>query len=175
MRVLFIIAGLLAAALVVAAAVALVGYRQAFPNPSSEIVQLTPEKRVAIGRLRAETKFGPHDFPPLGYTGAATSEDGAIATAAIDEMLDGVLAKPNGPLEAEAVIPLVGTAMRKVGRLETEDRDRAADYVVEAWYLLGFKGATGRFAHGAAYPRPPGYLEPLPPGWNSPTEPRPMG
>jgi hypothetical protein len=175
MRVLFVIGGLLAAALVVTAAVAFVRYRQAFPAPSSEVVQLTPEKRAAIGRLRAEVKFGPHNFPPLGYTGAATPEDRALATAAVDEMLDGVLAKPNGPLEAKAVIPLVGIAMRKVGRLETEDRDRTADYIVEAWYLLGFKGATGRFAHGAAYPRPPGYLEPLPPGWKSPTEPRPIG
>lgn len=90
-------------------------------------------------------------------------------------MLDGVLANPNGPLEASAVAPLVSIAMRRVGRLETEDRDRTADYVIEVWYLLGFKGATGRFAHGAAYPRPPGYLEPLPPGWKSPTEPRPKG
>lgn len=175
MRVFFIIAGLLALVLVVAAAFALVRYRQAFPGSSSEIVQLTPEKRAAIGRLRAEVKFRPHDFPPLGYTGVATPEDGAIATAAVDEMLDGVLAKPDGPLEAKAVIPLVGTAVRKVAWLETEDRDRTADYVIEVWYLLGFKGATGRFSHGAAFPRPQGYVEPLPPGWKSPTEPRPIG
>jgi hypothetical protein len=175
MRTLFIIGSLLAAALVVAAVVAFIRYRQAFPTPSAEVVQLTPEKRAAIARLRAEPKFVPHDFPPLGYTGAATPEDGAVATAAVDEMLDGVLAKPNGPLEAKAVIPLIGIAMRKVGVLETEDRDRTADYMVEAWYLLGFKGATGRFAHGAAFPRAPGYLEPLPPGWKSPTEPRQIG
>lgn len=175
MRVLFIVAGIAAIALAAAAAVAFIRYRQAFPAPSSEVVQLTAEKRAAISRLRAEAKFGPHDFPPLGYTGAPTLHDRAIATAAVDEMLDGVLAKPDGPLEAKAVIELVGIAMRKVDRLETEDRDRAADYMVEAWYLLGFKGATGRFAYGAAYPRPPGHLEPLPPGWKSPTEPRPIG
>ena len=36
------------------------------------------------------------------------------------------------PLEAKAVIPLMGTAIRKVAWLETEDRDRTADYVIEA-------------------------------------------
>lgn len=174
-KVLLIIGGVVAVALTAAAAVAFVRYRQAFPAPSSEVVQLTAEKRAAIRRLRAEAKFGPHEFPPLGYTGVPTPEDRAIATAAVDEMLDAVLARPDGPLEAKAVIDLVGVAIRKVDRLETEDRDRAADYMVEAWYFLGFKGATGRFAYGPAYPRPPGYLEPLPPGWKSPTEPRPIG
>jgi len=35
------------------------------------------------------------------------------------------------------VIELVGVAMPKVDPLETEDRDRAADDMVEAWRLLG--------------------------------------
>lgn len=174
MRLLFIMGGIVAVLIVAAATVAFVRNRQAFPAPSSEVIQLTAEKRAAIGRLRAEAKFGPHDFPPLGYTGVPTAQDRAVATAAVDGMLDAVLAKPDGPLEAEDVIDLISDAMRKVYWLETEDRERAGDYMVEAWYLLGFRGATGQFAPGAAYPRPPGYLEPLPPGWKSPTEPRPI-
>src|SRR3990167_4651063 len=98
MRVFFIIGGILAAVLVAVATLGFVRYRQAFPTPSSEVVQLTPERRVAIGRLRVEAKFGPHNFPPLGYTGAATPRDRAIASAAVDEMLEGVLARPDGPL-----------------------------------------------------------------------------
>ena len=58
--------------------------------------------------------------------------------------------------------------------LETEDRDRAQGYMLEIWYILGFKGATGLFAYGAAYSKPVGYGEPLPPGWTGPDKPRPI-
>ncbi|WP_157460994.1 MULTISPECIES: hypothetical protein [Bradyrhizobium] len=57
-------------------------YSQLFPAPSNEVVQLTPEKRSVLERLRAEAKFQPHQFPPLGYTGAETPEDRARATGA---------------------------------------------------------------------------------------------
>jgi len=65
--------------------------------------------------------------------------------------------------------------MKPIKLLATEDRERAMGYMLEIWYLLGFKGATGRFAYGSAFQNPPGYGEPLPPGWRSPTEPRPIG
>jgi hypothetical protein len=174
MRPFVVIAGLFALVLVGGAAIAFLGYRQSFPKASSEVVDFTPERRAAIARLRAEQKFRPHDFPPLGYTGSATPRDSDVATAAVDEMLDAVLRQPDGPLQAKTVSRLIARAMDHVNLLETEDRDRAGDYMLEAWYLLGFKGATGRFAYGPAFPRPPGYEEPLPPGWKSPTEPRPI-
>ena len=60
--------------------------------------------------------------------------------------------------------------MKRVNLLETEDRDRTAGYMIEIWYILGFKGATGQFAYGSAFPVPHGYAESLPPGWKSPTE-----
>jgi hypothetical protein len=69
----------------------------------------------------------------------------------------------------------IGEATKKVDYLETEDRERTAGYLIEIWYILGFKGSTGRFAYGAGFPLPPGYGEPLPPGWKSPTEPRVIG
>lgn len=150
-------------------------YIQLFPEPSSEVVQLTPEKRVLLEKLRKETKFQPHRFPPLGYTGAESSEDAARATAAVDRVIDAVLAQSNGPVAARTVSRLIGNAMRRVFWLATEDRDRTADYLLEIWYILGFKGATGQFAHGAAYPRPAGYAEPLPPGWTAPDQPRDFG
>jgi len=65
--------------------------------------------------------------------------------------------------------------MKAVDLLETEDRDRTQDYLLEIWYILGFKGATGRFAYGSAFVPPKGYGEPLPPGWTSPDHPRPIG
>ena len=147
-------------------------YSQLFPEPSTEVVQLTPEKRATLERLRKEAKFRPHDLPPRGYTGAETPEDSARATAAIDRVIDAVLAQPNGPVAARTVSRLIGNAMRRVFWLATEDRARTADYLVEIWYILGFKGATGQFAYGNAYSKPAGYAEPLPPGWTSPDHPR---
>ncbi len=44
--------------------------------------------------------------------------------------------------------------------------------MLEIWYILGFKGATGLFAYGSAYPKSVGYGEPLPPGWAAPDKPR---
>ena len=146
-----------------------------FPTMSSEVVQLTPEKRRNLEALRAEHKFQPNDYPPLGYTGMATPEDERTATEAVDHVIDQILAAPNGPRTASDVSGQIGKAMKKVDYLETEDRDRTSGYLIEIWYILGFKGATGRFAYGSGFPIPPGYGEPLPPGWKSPTEPRVIG
>ena len=90
-------------------------------------------------------------------------------------VIDAVLAQPNGPIQAKVVSDLIGHGMKAVNELDTEDRDRTGWYLIEVWYLLGFKGATGRFAYGSAYPIPHGYGEPLPPGWDAPDKPRPIG
>ena len=175
MRVWLVAGVVLALALIGVAAFAAWRYRQAFPDVSAEVVQLTPDARARLERLRGEAKFGPHDYPPLGYTGAATPDARALASSAVDDVIDGVLSRDDGPVAARTVSDLIGRGMRRVDQLETEDRDRAADYMLEVWYLLGFTGATGRFAHGAAFPRPAGHAVPLPPGWKRPDEPRPIG
>jgi hypothetical protein len=146
-----------------------------FPATSSEVVQLTPEKRHLLEALRTEHKFQPNDYPPLGYTGMATPEDEHTATEAVNDVIDNILAAPDGPRSASEVSDQLGKAMKKVDYLETEDRDRTSGYLIEIWYILGFKGSTGRFAYGAAFPMPPGYGEPLPPGWKSPMQPRVIG
>jgi len=149
-------------------------YSRLFPAPSTEIVELTPEKRTLLQRLRAENKFQPHDYPPLGYTGAETPEDRARATAAVNGVIDAILARPNGPIHAKEVSGRIAEGLRQVTTLATEDRERTQGYMLEIWYTLGFKGATGHFAYGAAYARPDGYSEPLPPGWIAPDKPRPI-
>lgn len=146
-----------------------------FPSPSAEIVQLTPENRALLHRLRAEIKFQAHDWPPFGYTGATKAEDHAQATAAINKLIDAVLARSDEPLSGSAISALIGSAIWDVDTLETEDRDRAYDYMLEVWYVLGFKGPTGHFDAGSAYPIPPGYSEPLPAGWLAPDKPRRIG
>ncbi|WP_143062749.1 hypothetical protein [Bradyrhizobium sp. OK095] len=149
-------------------------YAQLFPEPSTEVVQLAPEKRTLLERLRRETKFQPHRFPPRGYTGAETPEDRTRATDAVNGVIDAVLARPDGPVQAREVSRLIGKGLRRVFWLATEDRDRTGEYLVEVWYILGFKGATGQFVYGTAYSRPAGYSEPLPPGWTAPDQPRPI-
>ena len=170
---------LIACVVLAVAVVAFLGFRlwqfsRLWPRASAEVVQLTPEKRDLLVRLRAETKFLPHDYPPLGYTGAATPADRVQATSAVDGVINGVLAWPNGPIHAKAVSNLIGSGVNAVNMLETEDRDRTYGYMIEIWYILGFKGATGHFAYGSAYPAPQGYAEPLPPGWTAPDKPRPI-
>jgi hypothetical protein len=137
-------------------------------------VQLDAQKRETLSRLRNEEKFGPDDYPPLGYTGIATPEEGIVARSAVNDMLDAILSRENGPVPANMVSKLIRRGMKRVNQLETEDRDRTSDDMVEIWYILGFKGATGQFAYGSAFPKPPSYGEPLPRGWKSPTEPRPI-
>lgn len=168
---------LYAAAALAILLVAFLGFRawqiaQLWPPTSTEIVELTPEKRLLLEQLKAEAKFGPHHYPPLGYIGAATPADRAQATAAVNGVIDAILARPDGPLRARTVSGFIGTGLDTVDMLETEDRDRTQGYMLEVWYLLGFKGATGHFAYGAASPRPPGYSERLPPGWTAPDKPR---
>lgn len=148
-------------------------FSKLWPKASTEITELTPSKRALLLKLRAEHKFQPHDYPPLGYTGAETPEDAATGSRAVDGVIDAVLARPDGPLPAKVVSHLIGRGLRPVKPLATEDRDRAQGYMLEIWYLLGYRGATGRFAYGSYDKPPPGYGEPLPPGWSSPTQPRP--
>jgi len=172
MRYLLILVGILALGALAFAGMLYWKYTRLFPEPSNEVVQFTPEKRAFLENLRKEAKFQAHRLSPHGYTGAETPEDGARATNAVNGVIDAVLAQPDGPLAARTLSSLIGKAMRQVFWLATEDRDRTAEYLLEIWYILGFKLATGQFAHGAAYPRPAGYSEPLPPGWTAPDQPR---
>lgn len=175
MRTIVIVIGSVLLVLGAAGAVAWWQYSGLFPKTSDEIVILDAHKREVLNLLREEEKFEPHDFPPLGYTGVATPAEGATARSAVNNVLDTILARANGPISAQLVSDLIGKEMKRVRYLETEDRYRTTDYMIELWYVLGFRGATGRFAHGAAFQVPPGYSEPLPPGWKSPTDPRPFG
>src|SRR6185503_13950496 len=77
--------------------------------------------------------------------------------------LDAMLARSDRPVSGREVSALIGKAVQDVDLLETEDRDRAYGYTLEVWYILGFKGPTGQFSAGSAYPKPDGYSQPLPP------------
>lgn len=146
-----------------------------FPPVSNERVTLSSDMRTQLLELRRERKFQPNDYPPLGYTGTESPDEEAEAVSAVDRVIDGVLSSPEGLVTARRASDLIGRSMRAVDALPTEDRDRTAGYMLEVWYILGFRGATGQFAYGEGYSRPAGYAEPLPSGWTSPTQPRPIG
>lgn len=175
MRPTFIILSILLFAVIAGGATAWSNYSRLFPKPSSETVHLDAQRRKALIQLRNEEKFEPDDYPPLGYTGVATPEEGVVARSVVNDVLDAILSRQDGPIEAKSVSGLIGRGMKRVNLLETEDRDRTSDYMIEIWYILGFKGSTGQFAYGSAFLKPPGYGEPLPRGWKSPSEPRPIG
>lgn len=97
------------------------------------------------------------------------------ATDAVNGVIDAVLAQPDGPVQARDISRLIGKALSRVFWLATEDRDRTGGYLIEVWYILGFKGATGQFVSGTAYSIADGYSEPLPLGWTTANQPRPVG
>ena len=150
-------------------------YSSIFPKRSQETVQLDAKKQQALINLKDEKMFEPHNYPPLGYTGVATPDDGAIARATVNDVIGSILLRGDGPIAAPTVSGLIRRGMKRVNQLETEDRDRTADYMIEVWYLLEFKGSTGEFAYGSAFRARKGYGERLPPEWKSPTEPRMIG
>lgn len=144
-----------------------------YPRPTTETVDFTPAKRERLVALRNETKFQPHDYPPLGYTGAAPDCADKLPLV-IDRFIDAILRYPDGALRSKSVITLIPRTIRAIQFCETEDRDRAIGYILEVWYILGFCGSTGQFGHGSAYMVPEGYGEPLPTGWAAPDKPRPV-
>ena len=141
---------------------------------STETIVLTPEARSRLVALRAEQKFQAHDYPPLGYTGAARLQDELNPTAAVNGFIDDVLAGSNFSIAAADVRKNAFRHLARLERLDTEDRDRAYDYVLDVWYTLGFRGALTRIQPGSGFPIPDGYAEPLPAGWISPSQPRPI-
>lgn len=139
---------------------------------------LTTTKRARLQALRAEDKLRSNDWPPLGYAGPETPEDGAIVTLTINAVLDEILKLPDGPVTASAISPLLLRADDHVaGTLLTADREQVWGYMLEIWWTLGFKGRIDPSAPppGEFYAPPEGFGESLPPGWTSPLSPRPVG
>lgn len=173
---------LVAAGCLIVFAVAGVGWAilrldSAYPAVTEERVTVTPENRCLLVQLRQEAKFEPHDFPPLGYAGPATPEDAMIMNRAVNGFLDAILAVRGSELAGRDVSSKMKRPIDSVFWLETADRNRVYEYLLEAWYILGFRGATGHFfartnAEGRASSE---FVETLPPGWRSPTEPRLVG
>ena len=107
----------------------------------------TPETTWAtLAMLRREPKFVPHEYPPLGYTGPDTPEDLEPLTEIVDQAIDGSLALRAEALSASILRPILVQAQQQADMFATEDRDRVWGYMLEIWYIVGFRvslfGAT---------------------------------
>ena len=133
----------------------------------------TPETTWAtLAMLRREPKFVPHEYPPLGYTGPDTPEDLEPLTEIVDQAIDGSLALRAEALSASILRPILVQAQQQADMFATEDRDRVWGYMLEIWYIVGFRVSLFGATYGTYFQVPDGYGEPLPPGWNAPDQPR---
>lgn len=99
---------------------------------------LSNVNRAELIDLRSQDKFQPDLL--AGYTGADLPEDVAPLNAAVNDLIDAVLARPDGPLNDSEVRELIEMAVGAVDLFATEDRERAYRYIGIIWSTLGFDG-----------------------------------
>ena len=126
--------------------------------------------RAQLRALRDEDKFhADADLSPP-YPGPKGPKNRAALSAIVDAVIDDILAEDDGPLEASDVAGRLGVAIGAASKRPAADAARLHGYLIEIWYVLGYRSATGYFP--AADDAPEGWSEPLPPGWTAPDRPR---
>lgn len=137
------------------------------PEPLYEETALLGEAvRERLQALREEDKF----WADGTYAGPKGPKNRATLSGWVDGILDDILAEPDGPLEASDVAGRLGIAIGAASKRPAADQDRLHGYLIEIWYILGYRSATGYFPPSDAAPE--GWSEPLPPGWEAPDRPR---
>ncbi len=135
-----------------------------------EQAALGPDLRARLQALRDENKFHPDDTIEPPYAGPKGPKNRASLSAFVDGVLDDILGEPDGPLEASDVAGRLGVAIGAASKRPAADVARLHGYLIEIWYILGYRSPTGYFPPSDAAPQ--GWGEPLPPGWASPAAPR---
>jgi len=135
-----------------------------------ETARLDHTVRARLRALRDEDKFQPDDTLSPPYPGPRGPNNRAALSGFVDTLIDDILAEADGPLEASDVAGRLGIAIGAASRRPAADVARLHGYLIEVWYILGYRSATGYFP--ASDDAPPGWGEPLPPGWASPDRPR---
>lgn len=143
------------------------------PRPQAlyeETAVLGGEVRVKLQALRDEAKFHADVAIVPPYAGPKGPKNRASLSAFVDGVIDDILNEPDGPLEASDVAGRLGLAIGAASKRPHADQDRLHGYLIEIWYILGYRSATGYFPPSEAAPE--GWSEPLPPGWTDPDQPR---
>lgn len=99
---------------------------------------LSQNIRAELSILRSQDKFRPHLLS--GYVGADSQEDVAPLNAAVNDLIDAVLTRPDGPVIEAEIRGLVAKAVDAVDLFATEDRERAYAKIQRVWALLGLAG-----------------------------------
>ena len=131
-----------------------------------ERILLGAEVRARLQALRDEDKFHSDDT----YPGPKGPKNRATLSGWVNGVIDDILAEADGPLEASDVAGRLGIAIGAASKRPAADQDRLHGYLIEIWYILGYRSATGYFP--ASEDAPEGWAEPLPPGWTAPDRPR---
>jgi len=135
-----------------------------------ERASLGPELRARLLALREDEKFHADDTLAPPYPGPRGPRNRASLSAFVDGVIDDILAAPDGPLEASDVAGRLGIAIGSASKRPAADVARLHGYLIEIWYILGYRSATGYFPPSQGGPE--GRGEPLPPGWAAPDRPR---
>lgn len=162
-------ARILATLVLLAAAAGGAAWRFWKPRPAplyEERATLGGEVRARLQALRDEAKFGADGT----YAGPKGPRNRAALSVLVDGVLDDLLAEADGPLEASDVAGRLGIAIGAASKRPAADAARLHGYLIEIWYILGYRSATGYFPPSEAAPE--GWAEPLPPGWAAPDRPR---
>ena len=135
------------------------------PEPLyEESALLSPEIRARLRALREEAKFAAED----DYPGPGGPKTRAKLSAVIDDLLDDILAEPDGPVEASDLAGRLGLAVAAVSTRTEADARRAHGYMLEIWWIFGFRSAAGYFTPEDGAGVVDGWAEPMPPGWTGP-------
>lgn len=103
-------------------------------------VEFTRDKRERLLTLRKADKFSAEKS--LDYPGADDPDSKAQLSLVINDCLDGVLRQPNGRLDGDVVREQFIGAQKRLDDFSPDDHDRAVEYMVQMWRVLGFKTRT---------------------------------
>ena len=146
-------------------------FRKPRPEPLyEERATLDATMRARLQAMRDEDKFHADDAIAPPYPGPKGPNNRATLSAWVDGVIDDILAEADGPLEASDVAGRLGLAIGAASKRPAADQARLHGYLIEIWYILGYRSATGYFPEAADAPE--GWSEPLPPGWTAPDRPR---
>ena len=105
-----------------------------------DFVDFTHEKRERLLSLRKAKKFNPEKS--LDYPGADDPDAKAELNLIIDDCLDGLMRQPNGRLDGDVVREQFIGAVKRLDNFAPDDHDRAIEYMVQIWRVLGFRTRT---------------------------------
>ncbi len=135
-----------------------------------ETARLDADLRARLQALRDEDKFHADATIDPPYAGPKGPKNRASLSAFVDGVIDDILNEPDGPLDASDVAGRLGIAIGAASKRPAADVARLHGYLIEIWYILGYRSSTGYFPPSDTAPE--GWSEALPPGWASPDSPR---